>query len=194
MFSITPRRAGLAGLATTALAAVLVTAAPTIATADRADRTDRTERVSVNDAEAAPTAAEHQSGIVLEAAGDGVLVTVYENSKYGNSATVVLGDPDEGHFGYVEQTEPFVVDGELNLVVDVEGTTVSVSGSVAPNGQATRIVEPQQDGGEQIVTRGTNTPLAADLVADIAGEVVALDTAPAFAYDLEVRKVRLYGN
>ena len=88
MFSITPRRAGLAGLATTALAAVLVTAAPTIATADRADPI---ERVSVSAAEV-PTGVEHQSGIVLEAAGDGVLVTVYENSKYGNSATVVLGD------------------------------------------------------------------------------------------------------
>jgi hypothetical protein len=190
MFSITPRRAGLAGLATTALAAVLVTAAPTIATADRADRI---ERVSVSAAEV-PTGVEHQSGIVLEAAGDGVLVTVYENSKYGNSATVVLGDPDAGHFGYVEQTEPFVVDGQLNLVVDVEGTTVSISGSVAPNGKPAKVVEPQQDGGEQIVTRGTNTPLAAELMADVAGEVVVLHTAPAFAYDLEVRKVALYGN
>lgn len=190
MFSTTLRRAGLAGVATATLAGLLATAAPTNATDSR---TERADRVGATTAAARPLV-EHQAGIVLECTGDGVLVTVYENAVYGNSATVVLGDPDAGHFGYAEQTAPFLVDGQLSVVVDVEGVTATVTGSVAPNGQPTRIVEPMQDAGEQIVTRGTNTPLAADLVADIAADVVPLDCAPAFAYDLEVRKVTLYGN
>ena len=59
---------------------------------------------------------EHQRGIVLEGSGLAgdlpVAVTVYENSLHGNSIQVVLGDPDNGgQIGYVEQAQPFVVDG-----------------------------------------------------------------------------------
>jgi len=40
-----------------------------------------------------PTSVEIQRGLVLEGYGDGVMVTVYENSRYGNSLQVVIGDP-----------------------------------------------------------------------------------------------------
>jgi exoribonuclease R len=196
MFSTTLRRAGLAGLATATLAAVLATAAASNASADRADRAAGAAGADPwkESTAAARPNVERQHGIVLECTGDGVHVTVYENAIHGNSATAVLGDLEEGHFGYTEQTTAYLVDGQLSVAVDVEGVPVSVTGSAVLDGQPTRIVEPQQDAGEQIVTRGTNTPLATDLVADVAGDVVPLECSPAFAYDLEVRKVTLYGN
>ena len=39
------------------------------------------------------TTVETQRGTVLECHGEGVQATVYENSKYGNSLVVIVGDP-----------------------------------------------------------------------------------------------------
>jgi len=142
---------------------------------------------------------EHQRGIVLEGSGLAgdlpVAVTVYENSLHGNSIQVVLGDPDNGGgIGSVEQAEPFVVDGVLNATVDIDGRKVELTGTVVETGRATKVIEPIQDAGEQIVTKGTHTQLLADATLSFDGKSAALEFAPAFAYDLEVRKVALYGN
>lgn len=177
----------LATLATAGIAAALAGSGPSASAASPSGEPGATT-VST-----ARTTTEHQKGIVLECAGDGVLVTLYENSAYVNALTVILGDPDEGHFGYAEQATPFVVDGALDAGVDVEGTAVRVTGTVVEDGRPTRVVEPIQDGGEQIVSRGTNTPLAADLVAHVGGVDVPLTCSPAFAFDLETRRTVLYG-
>jgi len=141
---------------------------------------------------------EVQRGIVLEGTGalgeQTVMVTVYENSLYGNSVQVVLGDPDEGHFGYAEQAEPFVVDGVLRATVEIDGQTAELAGTVVPTGRATRLIEPYQDAGEQIVDKGTHTLLVTDVTITYAGTTGPLEFAPAFAYDLESRKVVLHGN
>jgi hypothetical protein len=142
---------------------------------------------------------EYQRGIVLEGtglAGDlPVAVTVYENSLYGNSIQVVLGDPDDGgQIGYVEQTAPFVVDGVLNATIDLDGRTVELTGTVEKTGRTTKVIEPIQDAGEQVVSKGTQTQLSTDVRLSFDENSVALEFAPAFAYDLEVRKVALYGN
>lgn len=145
---------------------------------------------------ATPTRVETQRGLVLEGTGsvDGLAVTVYvyENSTYGNSLQVVLGDPEEDRIGFLEQAAPFVVDGALDVVVDVAGTPVRLTGTVTPTDQ-TKVVEPIQDGGEQLVTRGTHTQLATAIVATIGEASGDLAFAPAFAFDLEVRRVALYG-
>ena len=60
-------------------------------------------------------------------------------------------------------------------------------------GRPEKIVEPVQDGGEQIVTRGTHTQLVGDLTLTYDGVTVPLQLDTAFGYDLEVRKVALYG-
>jgi len=158
---------------------------PTAVTSDSADQSN----VNV----------EHQRGIVLEGSGLAgdlpVTVTVYENSLYGNSIQVVLGDPDDGgHIGAAEQAEPFVVDGVLNATVEVGVRTVELSGTVEETGRATKLTEPIQDGGEQLVSKGTHTQLLTDVTLSFDGKSVALEFAPAFAYDLEIRKVGLYGN
>ena len=139
------------------------------------------------------TTSERQHGLVLEGSAPGVMVFVYENSLHGNSVQVVLGDPDDDRIGYAEQAEPFVVEGVLSATVEIDGQPVTIDGTVSPGGRPTRIVEPMQDGGEQIVTRGTNTPLAVDASLTTAGSSVPLEFAPAFAYDLSVRRVTLYG-
>lgn len=144
-----------------------------------------------------PTTVEHQSGVVLEGTaevgGEPVFVTVYDNSRYGSSIQVILGDPDAGHFGYAEQATPYVVDGRLDATVMVDGHPVTLSGTVVDAGRPSRLVEPQQDGGEQIVTRGTNTDLLTEVVITVRKDSAVVAFAPAFAFDLEVRRVSLYG-
>lgn len=143
-----------------------------------------------------PVRVEHQVGRVMEGtadAGTPVMVTLYENSLHGSSLVVILGGPDSESFGVVEQAGPFIEDGVLDETVDVDGTLVHLEGTVAESGKPTRIVEPIQDGGEQVVSRGTNTPLATDVTVTIGGTTSPVEFAPAFAFDLETRKVTLYG-
>lgn len=142
---------------------------------------------------------EHQRGIVLEGSGLAgdlpVAVTVYENSLHGNSIQVVLGDPDNGgEIGYVEQAEPFVVDGILDATVDIGGRTLELTGTVEQTGRTTKVTEPIQDAGEQIISKGTHTQLLTDVTLSFDGTTASLEFAPAFAYDLEIRKIDLYGN
>ena len=137
---------------------------------------------------------EEQHGIVLEVSGSAgdltVSATVYENSVHGNSVQVVLGDD---RIGYAESTDAYVVDGVLSATVDIDGRPAVLSGRIEETGHPERLVEPVQDGGEQVVTRGTHTQLAGSVTLTYGDAVVPLDLATAFRYDLEVRKVSLYG-
>lgn len=139
---------------------------------------------------------ERQAGVVLEGtadAGQPVLVTVYENSKYGSSIQVVLGDPDEENFGYVEQPGALIAGGVLDVTIDVKGTPVTLRGTVAKTGRPEKIQESYQDAGQQIVDKGTHTQLATDIDVIVRGVTAPVSFAPAFAYDIESRKVTLYG-
>lgn len=169
----------------------------TAASGSTADTDDRT-RTAVSTTEKAPSV-ETERGIVLEGTGSwqgqDVMVTVYENQRYGNSVQLVVGDPDAGGaIGYVESTDPFVVDGELSVEVEVDGRTAVLAGTVTEAGRPERIHDALQDGGEQINSRGTHTALAVDATLELGGAEAALTFSPAFAYDLEVQKVALYGN
>lgn len=145
---------------------------------------------------AAPTSTQQEKGMVIEAAGshDGhdVQVFLYENARYGNSLQVVL-DPEQDLIGWTEQTTPFVVDGQVDVTVSVDGQPARLTGTVTESGTATKVLDPRQDGGEQIVTRGTHTQLVTDLVLTWAGSEIDLAAAPAFAFDLDVRSTTLYG-
>lgn len=183
-----------------AVAAVLTAGIGTAANAanDSASTTPTVVAPKASDTttERTPTSVEHQTGLLVEAYGehDGtpVAVYLYENTLYGNSLQVVL-DAEQDVIGSIEQEAPFVVDGVVDVTVDVQGREVVLSGTVADSGESAKEVDPRQDGGEQIITKGTHTPLLADLTLTIDGVDVALEAAPAFMYDLEVRKVTLYG-
>ncbi|HET7691086.1 MAG TPA: hypothetical protein VFK41_11925 [Nocardioidaceae bacterium] len=149
--------------------------------------------------ESAPTSTEHQAGVVIEGFttinGQEVFLTVYDNSLHGSSANVVIGDPEDGGaFGFVEQATAFVVDGQLSITFDVDGKAATLSGTVVENGKPTRIRDAMQDGGENLVTKGTNTPLLANLTLAYDGQTVPVEVGAAFGYDLEVRSTDLYGN
>ena len=141
---------------------------------------------------------ETQHGLVLEGSGtlggQPVMVTVYENSLHGSSVQVVLGDPEDDQIGYAEQAAPFVVDGVLDATVEIDGRLAHLEGSVQESGRPTKLTEPIQDAGEEIITKGTHTQLVTDVTIDYAGTTASLAFAPAFAFDLETRKVALYGN
>ncbi len=141
---------------------------------------------------------QRERGVVLEGSGsaDGldVMVLVYDNDRHGSSIQVVLGDPDDGgQIGWAEQKEPYVVDGRLAASVEIEGQVLTVSGSVTETGKPKQVHEQHQDAGEQIIVKGTHVQLLTDVSASFGDAVVGLQFAPAFAFDLEVRKVRLYG-
>jgi hypothetical protein len=143
-----------------------------------------------------PVQVEHQVGTVLEGTADTgtpVMLFLYENSLHGSSIQVVLGDPEDDNIGHVEQGEAFITDGVLDVTVDVGGTPVRFQGTVSPDGRPEKVVEPLQDNGERIVTKGTNTQLAADVSVTVGGTTAPMSFAPAFAFDLESRKVTLYG-
>jgi hypothetical protein len=153
-------------------------------------------RIADKPAADSPVRVEHELGTVLEGTADAatpVMVTLYENSTYGSSVQVVLGDPEEENFGYVEQPGAFIHDGVLDLTVDVKGTPVRLHGTVAPNGKPTRLVDPLQDNGERIVIKGTNTPLATGITVTVRGVSAPVTFSPAFAFDLDTRRVTLYG-
>lgn len=187
---------GIAALATTGAAGIVVSA--------QAEGVGQAAAVPAASAPpSAPETAnqpvvEREAGIVMEGAGElagsSFMVTLYQNSRYGNSVQVVLGDPDEGRIGYLEQTEPFVVDGVLNATVMVAGEPVTLHGTVIRTGQPQRTTESYSDAGQRIVTRGTHTELLTEVTLAIAGQAAGVGFAPAFAYDLAVRKVDLYGN
>jgi hypothetical protein len=142
-----------------------------------------------------PVRVEHQVGTVLEGtadAGTPVMVFLYENSLHGSSLQVVLGDPEDDDIGSIEQAGAFIHDGALDVTVEVNGTPVHLQGTVAPSGRPTRIVEPVQDNGEQIVSKGTNTPLVTDVTVTVDGASAPVAFAPAFAFDLESRTVTLH--
>jgi hypothetical protein len=145
---------------------------------------------------AGPVLVEHEIGTVLEGsadAGTAVAVTLYENNLHGSSLQVVLGDPEDDAIGYVEQEGAFLHDGVLDVTVDVQGTPVRLHGTVSPSGRPARLVDPVQDNGEQIVVKGTNTPLATDVAVTVRGVSAPVQFAPAFTFDLESRTVTLYG-
>lgn len=179
-----------AALAAAALAAVAALGAADVAAA-RPDRGDAPTTDTASATDRGPVV-EHERGIVLEGSGRvGDLtasVTVYENSEHGNSVQVVLGDE---LIGYAEGTTPYLVSGALHATVPIDGKDAVVSGTLVESGQPTRVVEPLQDNGEQVVTRGTHIALVGEVSVTYDGVVVPLEVAPAFRYDLETRRVRL---
>lgn len=181
--------AAIALLALTAAGAAATQAAQAATSSSQ----DRPAPAAPTGAPATPTV-EQQSGVVVEASGSAgtttASVTLYENSRYGSSVQVVLG---EDLIGYAESATALVVDGAVEVSVDVDGRPATLRGTLAPQGRAEKVVEPTQDAGEQVVTRGTRTALAGDLTLTHDGITVPLHLDTAFAYDLEVRRVALYG-
>lgn len=142
------------------------------------------------------TSVQHERGIVVEATSQDesapVWLSLYENDRHGNSVQVMIGDPEDDLIGALDQPEPFVVDGAVDVVVDIAGQPARLTGTLTETDR-TRTVDPLQDAGEQLVVRGTQTQLVADLVLVYDGRSIPLAAAPAFAYDLETRRVTLYG-
>ena len=145
---------------------------------------------------ASPVRVEHEVGKVLEGYADGdtpVTVFLYENSLHGSSLQVVLGDPEDDNLASVDQEGAFIRDGRLDVTVDVNGTPVTLRGTVTDSGKPAKLVDPVQDNGEQLVMKGTNTPLATDVTVTVGSDSAPMDFAPAFAFDLQTRTVTLYG-
>lgn len=159
-------------------------------------QTQQTHAAESTDAKQDRVSVQRERGLVIEAVSDDAalpaFVTIYENDVYGNSIQVVL-DPENDLIGAAEGTAPFVVDGVIDVTVQIAGKPARLTGTVVET-DTTRNVEPVQDAGEQLVIRGTHRLLDADLTLSYDGASVPLQAAPAFAYDNETRKVTLYGN
>jgi hypothetical protein len=142
-----------------------------------------------------PVTLEQQRGLLIEASGtfegQPVAVSLYQNQQYGNFLQVVF--PESDVIGALEQSAPFVDNGVVDFAVDVQGENAVLAGTVTET-EVTKVVEPLQDNGEQLVSKGTRTMLDADLTLTYRGVTIPLEAAPAFSFDLDVRRVQLYGN
>lgn len=201
MHSISPKRPLILGAA---LVAVLTLGGTATALAD-ANPVD--SNAADTSAGSAPTTTstttdngpvvEHQKGIVLEGTGKlgrrPVYVSVYENSLYGNTLQILIGDGANRLVGHRQTTRAFVTDGVLDVRVRIDGYVAVLSGTLAETGHPTLINESMNDAGQRIVTKGTNTPLLADVTLTYRGRTARLAIETAFAYDLTVKKVTLYG-
>jgi hypothetical protein len=130
-----------------------------------------------------------ERGIVLEGSGSWrgqpVQVFVYENRKYGNSLQIVVGDPDGKHaIGAGEGRDAYVIDGVLNVGLDVSGDLAVVKGTVTESGDPRQATESAPDG-ELVTSRGTRTPLLVKATFEYRGKTVDLKFTKAFEYALK---------
>ncbi len=134
-----------------------------------------------------------ERGIVLEGTGtwrgQPVKVFVYENQHLGNSLQMVVGDADGKHaIGAGEGRDAYVVDGVLNVGLDVDGDLAVVKGTVTENGAPKPATETAPDG-ELISSTGTHTPLLVEATFEYRGETVDLQFSKAFEYDLRSTRI-----
>lgn len=130
-----------------------------------------------------------ERGIVLEGTGiwrgQPVKVFVYENQKYGNALQIVVGDPDGKHaIGAGEGRGPYVVDGVLNVGLDVDGDLAVVKGSVTESSDPRQAAESAPDG-ELVTAEGTHTPLLVEATFTYRGKTVDLKFTRALGYALK---------
>jgi hypothetical protein len=135
-----------------------------------------------------------ERGNVFECVGDTadgfhVWTSVYENSRYGNTVQVVIGDPDDGLGSSRQSDERFLVDGHVKASVRVDGRRVKISGDADRYGPRTRVYDEYDDAGFLVKTRGWHRQWHTDFTLTYAGRTVSLICDPAFHYDLEVKKI-----
>ncbi len=135
------------------------------------------------------TVSVRERGLVLEGTGtwrgQPVQVFVYENQKYGNSLQIVIGDPDGKHaIGSGEGRDAYVIDGVLNVGLDVDGDLAVVKGSVTESGDPKPVEESAPDG-ELVTASGTHTPLLVEATFEYRGETIDLNFAKGYEFDLE---------
>jgi hypothetical protein len=139
----------------------------------------------------------YEEGYVVECsgAGDGYTasVTLYENSRFGDEASVVIETADGTLLG-VTNDGPFLTDGTIDDVVvslapegnpDEPVGSATVSGSYIISGEPTRVHQVENEGEAIVISVGTNTPLTVDLTLEYAGTTIALECDTAFAFDLQ---------
>jgi hypothetical protein len=145
----------------------------------------------------------HEEGYVVECSGAGggvtASVTLYENSQFGDEATVVIETADSTLIG-VTGDGPFLTDGTIDEVVvplaeennpDEPAGSATVSGSYTVSGEPTRVHDVINEGEAIVIAVGTNTPLAVDLTLEYADTTIALQCDSAFAFDLKTIQRRI---
>lgn len=149
---------------------------------------------AASDIDQTKTTTVRERGIVLEGVGvwrgQPVRVFVYENQKYGNSLQIVVGDPDGKHaIGAGEGRDAYVIDGVLNVGLDVDGDLAVVKGSVSESSNPHRVTESAPDG-KLISTRGTHTPLMVKATFRYRGATAELKFTTAYDYALKSTRIK----
>ncbi|CAL9358137.1 hypothetical protein [Streptomyces sp. Tu 3180] len=162
-------------------AAVAVVALPAVATASPHDS-------------GTPVTVTREKGHVLACTGtaSGVEVTadLYDNDVFGTHAAVSVRTPDDEYVRGGETEAGLFRKGrvEREFVVGSEtsGTarTVVISGAYVRSGLPKRVHEVYDEPYGQVVTKGWNYPLKADVTARTMGQQVKLTCGDAFAYKL----------
>ncbi|HEV8573465.1 MAG TPA: hypothetical protein VGR43_02035 [Dehalococcoidia bacterium] len=149
-----------------------------------------------------------QSGYAVSCSGaaDGVRVQVdlYENSFYGTFVTVFVTSPEGELISDPGAPAPEDVFDDGTITADVplvrfggedpvQVGTASIRGTYAVAGEPVSIHETLRDADYIVVTRGTNTPLTADLSVEVDGVTIPLSCDTAFAFDLITLRQQIGG-
>lgn len=134
-----------------------------------------------------------ERGIILEGRGtwrgQEITVSVYENRRHGNALQIIVGDPDGKHvIGAGEGRHAYVVDGVLNVGLDIDGHLAVVKGTVVKSGAPRPVTEPNPDG-DLVSSRGTHTPLLVRATFTYRGESVDLTFPRALRFRLESERL-----
>ncbi|SDE23988.1 hypothetical protein [Nocardioides lianchengensis] len=134
-----------------------------------------------------------ERGVVLVCTGTlkerQVVVEVYENDTYGNSVSVVIGDPDAGGVhGSRSTTTSLWAGRRVEATVRVQGRRAAVTGVARKTGPRIAVHDEFDDAGQHIVADGFHRRLRTDLTLTYRKSRVPLTCAPAFRYDVQVTK------
>jgi hypothetical protein len=121
------------------------------------------------------------------------VVQLVENSAFGAEATVRIETSAGGELFGATTDGPFFQDGTNNVVATVVDVateepagTATVSGTYTVSGEPTRYFLRFNEGEEQVITVGTQTPLNVDLTLEYADSTIELECEAAFAFDYTV--------
>ena len=141
---------------------------------------------------ASDTTTTRERGNLLECTGTHhgrpVYASLYENSRYGNTIQILVGD-DDHQVGGSRDGKPAFVDGRnVRGTLQIGGSRAVVEGVAHKVGKRIAVHEVHDDAGQHIIVNGYHRRLANDLTLTWKGRTVPLDCDNAFAYDLQVTK------
>lgn len=138
----------------------------------------------------------HERGNVLECTGTfrgrPVYASLYDNSVYGSTIQIVIGDGDTQVGGGREVKRPLIDGRQVHGALKLAGSRAVIDGHARRVGPRSQVTEEYDDAGQHISVRGINRALSSTVAMTWRNRTVPL-TCDGHYYDLKVTKVDTTG-